>query len=63
MSVTEIADALERAPRQGSTVDTPEGSRYAAFSDTLLQQFTRELRMAAAERPDAEALGGQRDRR
>lgn len=63
MSVTEIAEALERAPREGAPVDKPEGSRYATFSDTVLQRFTRDLRLAAAERPDAESFARQRDRR
>ena len=56
MNVAEIADALERAPRQGADKDQPEGSRYAVFSDTALNKMARELRLAAADRPDAETF-------
>ena len=59
MNILEIADALEGAPRRGNAVDDPEGSRYVVFSDTAMQKITRELRMAAAERPEAESFGRQ----
>ena len=59
MSIADIIDALEGAPRQGSAVDNPEGSRYVIFSDTAMQRISRELRLAAAERPDAESFGPQ----
>ena len=59
MSILDIADALEGAPRQGDAVDDPEGSRYGVFSDTAMQKITRELRLAAAERPGAESFGCQ----
>jgi hypothetical protein len=59
MSIRDIADALEGAPRQGNAVDDPEGSRYVVFSDTAMQKITRELRLAAAERPEAESFGCQ----
>ena len=56
MNLMEIADALEGAPWQGATEDRPEGARHVVFSETLMNQITRELRLAAAERPDAEYL-------
>jgi len=62
MNITEIADALESAPRRGAAVDEPEGLRYALLSDTLLQRMARDLRLAAAERLDAEEFGGGRGR-
>lgn len=58
-TVLDIADALEEAPRQGGAMDDPEGSRVVVFSDTALRRIARELRLAAAERPDAEYLEGQ----
>lgn len=54
MSIADVIDALERAPRQGADVDDPEGARYVAISETALNQIIRELRLASAERPDAE---------
>jgi len=62
MSISEIADALERAPRQGADKDQPEGSRTAAFSDTVLNMMARELRLAVADRPDAETFEGRESR-
>jgi hypothetical protein len=59
MSISEIADALERAPRQGADKDQPEGSRTAVFSDTVLNMMARELRLALADRPDAETFEGR----
>jgi hypothetical protein len=56
MSIPEIADALERAPRQGADKDQPEGSRFAVFSDTVLNRMARELRLASADRPKAETF-------
>jgi nicotinamidase-related amidase len=62
MTVAEIADALERAPRQGADKDHPEGSRYVVFSDTALNAMARELRLAVADRPDAETFEGRESR-
>ena len=62
MSIPEIADALERAPRQGADKDQPEGSRFAVFSDTVLYKMARELRLASADRPDAETFEGREPR-
>ena len=59
MSISEIADALERAPRQGADKDHPEGSRYVVFSDTALNAMARELRLAVANRPDADSFEGR----
>ena len=58
VTIAEIADAFERAPRQGAEKDKPEGSRFATFSDTALNQMARDLRLAAGDRPDSEAFGG-----
>ena len=52
MSITEIIDALERAPRQGAAVDEPEGARVVVISETALNRILRELRLV--ERQDAE---------
>ena len=57
MTITEIADALERAERQGADKDRPEGSRVAVFSDTSLKTMARDLRLASADRPGAETFG------
>jgi nicotinamidase-related amidase len=62
MSISEIADALERAQRQGAEKDQPEGSRYAVFSDTALNAMARELRLASADRPDVETFDGRESR-
>jgi hypothetical protein len=62
MTIPEIADALEGAPRQGADQDRPEGSRCAVFSDTALNTMARELRLASADRPDAETLAGRESR-
>jgi nicotinamidase-related amidase len=62
MSISEIADALERAPRQGADKDHPERSRFAVFSDTALNAMARELRLAVADRPDAETFEGRESR-
>jgi nicotinamidase-related amidase len=59
MSISEIADALERAQRQGADKDHPEGSRYAVFSDTALQTMARDLRLASADRPVVETFGAR----
>ena len=55
MGITEVIDALERSPRQGATVDDPEGARYVVISETALNKIVRELRLA--ERQDAEYFG------
>jgi len=60
VTIVEIADALERTPRQGTDKDKPEGSRFATFSDTALNQMARDLRLAAGDRPDSETFGGGR---
>ena len=62
MTIPEIADALERAQRQGAEKDQPEGSRYAVFSDTALQAMARALRLASAGRPDVETFEGREPR-
>ncbi|HZT32782.1 MAG TPA: hypothetical protein VFA33_23040 [Bryobacteraceae bacterium] len=54
MSIRDVIDALERAPRQGAAADNPEGARYVAISENALNQLIRELRLACAERPDPE---------
>jgi hypothetical protein len=54
MGITEVIDALERAPRQGGTADEPEGARYVVISETALSRIVQELRRALSERPDAE---------
>lgn len=63
LTIAEIVDTLEGAPRQGAAVDAPEGSRYVVFSDTAMQRIARELRLAAAERPDVDSFGAERERR
>jgi hypothetical protein len=60
MTIPEIAEALERAQRQGAEKDQPEGSRFAVFSDTSLKTMARDLRLASADRPDVETFGGQK---
>jgi len=52
--ISEVIDALEGAPRQGDTMDEPEGARYVVISDTALNRIVRKLRQAVSERPDAE---------
>jgi len=59
MTIPEIADALERAPRQGADKDQPEGSRFVVFSDTVLDKMARELRLAAVDRPETETFEGR----
>ena len=54
MSVQDVIDALERAPRQGAEVDEPEGARVVVISETALNRIIRDLRLGSAERPDAE---------
>jgi hypothetical protein len=54
VSVVDVIDALERAPRQGAAVDDPEGARYVVISETALNQILRELRLGSRARPDAE---------
>lgn len=54
MSIADIVDALDRAPRQGAVVDDPEGARYVVISETALNKIVRELRLGSVERPDAE---------
>ena len=54
MSIADVIDALERAPRRGAPVDEPEGARFVVISETALDRIIRELRLGSAERPDAE---------
>ena len=54
MSVQDVIDALERAPRQGAAEDEPEGARVAVISETALNRIVRELRLGSADRQDAE---------
>jgi len=54
VSVVDVIDALERAPRQGAAVDDPEGARTVVISETALNQILRELRLGSRARPDAE---------
>jgi len=54
MSIADVIDALERAPRRGAPVDDPEGARFVVISETALNRIIRELRLGSAERPDAE---------
>ena len=54
MSITDVIDALERAPPRGAPVDEPEGARFVVISETALNRIIRELRLGSAERPDAE---------
>jgi hypothetical protein len=51
MSIVDVIDALERAPRQGAAMDDP-GARYVVISETAVSRILRELRLA--ERQDAE---------
>ena len=62
MTVTEIAEVLENAPRRGGDVDRPEGIRYAMFSDTMLKRMAQDLRLAAGDRPDVEEFSSGRRR-
>jgi nicotinamidase-related amidase len=57
VSVVDVIDALERAPRQGAAVDDPEGTRYVVISETALNRIIRELQLGTAERPGAEYFG------
>ena len=54
MSIADVINALERAPRQGAAMDEPEGARYVVISETALKQMIRELRIGSADWPDAE---------
>jgi len=54
MSIADVIDALERAPRQGAAMDEPEGARYVVISETALKQIIRELRLGSANQPEAE---------
>ena len=58
MTIREIADGLDKTPRQGAAVDDPEGSRFVLLSDTFLRRITRDLRLASGERLDAEYTSG-----
>ena len=54
MTIADVIDALERAPRRGAPVDAPEGERSVVICETALNRIIRELRLGSAERPDAE---------
>lgn len=45
----ELADALDRASRQGGSIDKPEGARYVQLSDTLAKQIADRLRLLALD--------------
>ena len=55
MRIAGIIDELERWPRQGGSVDDPEGGRFVVISETALTVIIRDLRSAALE--GAEHLG------
>jgi hypothetical protein len=59
MSIADVINALERAPRQGAAMDQPEGARYVVISETALRQMIRELRLGSANRPEAEFFEAQ----
>jgi hypothetical protein len=63
MNTSDIAEVLDGAPRQGAAVDDPEGLRHVVFSDTAMQRITRELRLAASERPHVESFGASQERK
>jgi len=48
VSVADVIDALERAPRQGAATDDPEGARDVVISETALNKMIRELRLGSA---------------
>ena len=54
MRIAGVIDELERWPRQGPSVDDPEGARFVVISETALNVIISELRGAAV--PDAEYL-------
>lgn len=60
MSISEIADALERAQGRGAGQYHLEGLRYTGVSDTSLKTMGRDLRLASADRPDVETFGVQK---
>ena len=43
MSLEDIIAALKNAPRSGSAVDEPEGSRFVMLSETLASQMIAAL--------------------
>lgn len=49
----EIAAAIDAAPRTGADVDSPEGARVVALSDTFARQLAERLRRIS-ERHEAE---------
>jgi len=42
----DLAKTIEDAPRLGSDIDNPEGSRYIQISDTLACQWVSTIRCA-----------------
>ena len=40
----ELADILDNAYREGTSIDSPEGCRYIKISDTLARQISERLR-------------------
>jgi len=53
MNICEIADAFERGPRDTKGA----GERRPPSLETAMDRLTRDLRLAAADRADAEYLG------
>ncbi len=43
-TLTQIADALDKAKREGQEYDDPEGTRYITMSDTLAKNIAEQLR-------------------
>jgi len=44
LTLTQIAEGLERWDRIGSDIDEPEGARYIRLSDTLAKLMAQSLR-------------------
>lgn len=43
-TLSDLADCLEGADRQGGAKDEPEGSVYVTFSDTIMRHIAARLR-------------------
>lgn len=48
-SIYELIDVLEKSPRLGSLIDTPEGSRYIQISDTLAKRLASNIKVVIKE--------------
>jgi hypothetical protein len=59
MTIPEIAEALENAPRV-ATVEPPF-ARHVMLCEEVVQQMTRDLRLAAGERPETESFARARE--